>query len=437
MKRHGNLWDKIVDPDNLYKAYRAARKGKGWRKTIRRFEKNVNGNLLKLQRDLCTGTFTTSEYSEKTVYEPKKRQIYKLPFYPDRVVQHALLQVLIPIWDNLMIYDSYACRENKGMHQASKKTMGYVKKYRYCFKADISKFYPSIDHQILLKIIRRKIKCKPTLNLLEDIICSYPGGKNTPIGNYTSQWFGNLYMNEVDQLIKHKFKIKAYIRYCDDFVLFHNSKETLKEIKDYIESFLSFELELRFSKWSIFPVTQGVDFLGYRHFPNKVLLRKSSARRIIKRISKLPRLLEKRAISLVQYRSSIASTEGWLKWANTYNLTLALKLIELKEVFTMRGFPKYINDKQDVLNLLPMFPEQTKTYLQSLVDTKDSWFNTGSIPLADKGITDATHKVVENTEQETGTVTDKYQFELMEDPNGTIFRLGFDSVQEVEALIAG
>jgi len=330
MKRHGNLWNKIIDPDNLYKAYRKARKGKAWQKGILEFEKDIEGNLLRLQKMLCKGEFTTSEYRSKTIYEPKQREIYILPFYPDRIAQHALLQVVAPIWDSLMIHDSYACREGKGMHEASRKTMAYVRNYKYCLKCDIRKFYPSIDHNILMNIVEHKIKCKPTLTLLENIIRSFGGGKNTPIGNYTSQWFGNLYMNELDQDLKQMHEVKTLIRYCDDFVMFDNSKRELHKLKEHIELYLKEKLDLIFSKWSVFSVLQGVDFLGYRHFPNKILLRKSTAKRVDKRMLALPSLLKAGVVTLDQYRSSIASTEGWLKWANTRNLKLTLNLNTLK-----------------------------------------------------------------------------------------------------------
>lgn len=333
MKRHGNLWDKITHPDNLLEAYKKARKGKGWRKSVLVFEKNLEANLLRLQKMLCTGAYSTSRYSSKTIYEPKERVIYKLPFAPDRIVQHALLQIVAPIWDSMMIDDSYACRKGRGMHQASRRTMDCVRKYKYCLKADISKFYPSINHDILLEIIQKKIKCRATLGLIENIVRSFQGGKNTPIGNYTSQWFGNLYMNELDQAIKHEHKIKGYIRYCDDFVLFDNCKTSLLVLLNWIRNFIDTRLALKFSRVSVFPVTQGVDFVGYRHFRDVVLLRKSTAKRVQKRIGSLPVLLAKGQITLEQYRSSIASTEGWLRWANTFNLRFALNLNSLKGAF--------------------------------------------------------------------------------------------------------
>jgi len=334
MKRHGNLWDKITHPDNLLEAYKKARKGKGWRQSVLHFEKNLPANLLRLQKTLCTGKYKTSKYASKTIYEPKQRTIYKLPFSPDRIVQHALLQVVSPIWDSLMIDDSYACRKGRGMHQASRKTMKYVRRYKYCLKADISKFYPSIDHDVLMSIVQRKIKCTPTLDLIENIVRSFPGGKNTPIGNYTSQWFGNLYMNELDQKLLHEHGVKSYVRYCDDFVLFDSCKARLHGLLAFIRTFLLERLRLKFSRWSIFPVTQGVDFVGYRHFIGFVLLRKETAKRAMKRLYALPDRLNCGKITIDQYRSSIASTEGWLQWANTYNLRLALQLQTLKGAYT-------------------------------------------------------------------------------------------------------
>ncbi len=332
MRRAGNLYHKIVALDNLYDAYCAARKGKRWQRNVRRFEKDTLWNLIQLQERLVRKEYSTAEYKIKHIYEPKERDIYVLPFYPDRIVQHAMIRVVSPIWDRLFIEQSYACRVGKGMHKGSLQAMKHLKRYKYCLKCDISKFYPSVDHDILKLIVRKKIKCSDTLWLIDEIIDSYPGGKNVPIGNYTSQWLGNLYMNELDQWVRHKLKIFAYVRYTDDFVLFLNDKATLHKIKSEIERFLDERLKLKFSKWSIFPVDQGLDYLGYRHFRRKILLRKSTAKRVKKRLEQLPGMLSSGAITAEQYRSSIASTEGWLQWANCYNLKLSLNLNGLKKL---------------------------------------------------------------------------------------------------------
>jgi hypothetical protein len=254
-----------------------------------------------------------------------------LPFAPDRIVQHALMNVLSPIWEKLFISDSYACREGKGVHAGSVRTMEFVRRNKYVLKCDISKFYPSIDQEILLAIIKRKIKCPDTLWLIENIVHSFPGGKNVPIGNYTSQWFGNLYMNELDQYVKHELKIKDYIRYCDDFCLFHNDKKILNDCRDKIGAFIAERLSLSFSRCDVFPISHGVDFLGYRHFDNYVLLRKRTAKRVRRRLAALPGLYERGKISDEQYRSSVASTWGWIKHANSHNLAVKLELDVLLE----------------------------------------------------------------------------------------------------------
>ena len=333
MRRQGGLWPLITDMDNIRRAFHRAALHKSKHKGVIKTTENLEERLEAIHLSLVNKTFKTSAYWEKTVHEPKKRTIYVLPFYPDRIVQHALMSLVTPIWDRLFIYDSYACRDKKGIHSGSLRAMEFVRRNKYVLKCDISKFYPSVDHDILMEIIKRKIKCPDTLWLIEDIVRSFPGGKNVPIGNYTSQWFGNLYMNEADQLIKHDLQKKYgridYIRYCDDFCLFHNDKSILKKCRDELRIFLDEKLKLKFSKCDIFPISQGVDFLGYRHFVKYKLLRKSTTKRVRKRLAALPYLYEKKKLTFEQFRSSVASTYGWMKHANTHNLSVKIQLKEL------------------------------------------------------------------------------------------------------------
>lgn len=333
LKRHGNLYPKIVEIENLKKAYNTAKSGKSNMPNVIKFSENAEHNLLQIQQSLINKTFTTSPYTTKQIYEPKKRTIYVLPFAPDRILQHALIQVVEPIWDNLFIYNSYACRKGKGIHLGSSKTMQYVQKYKYCLKCDISKFYPSVHQDIIFDIVQHKIKCKNTLWLMKDIIYSIPGGKNVPIGNYTSQWLGNLYLNELDTFVKQTCQIKPYLRYCDDFCIFSNDKQELHEMAEKMRIFLLDNLKLVYSKCDVFPVTQGVDFLGYRHFPNYILLRKSTAKRVKKRLSSLPELVESGIITIEQAKSTLASYNGWLKWANTNNLKISVDIENLIEKY--------------------------------------------------------------------------------------------------------
>ena len=335
MRRHGNLWEKITDSENIRLAFHKAALHKSSHINVQKTKEKLEERLENIRLSLINKTFTTSNYWEKIVYEPKKRVIYILPFYPDRIVQHALMNLVAPIWDKLFIHDSYACRDKKGLHVGSIRTMEFVRRNKYVMKCDISKFYPSVDQDILMEIIKKKIKCPDTLWLFENIVRSFPGGKNVPIGNYTSQWFGNLYMNEADQFVKHDLQAKYgridYIRYCDDFCLFNNDKKILKLCREELREFLDKKLKLKFSKCDIFPISRGVDFLGYRHFDNYILLRKRTTKRVRKRLVALPGLFERKKITAEQFRSSVASTWGWLKHANTHNLQVAIQLKALRE----------------------------------------------------------------------------------------------------------
>jgi len=337
MKRHGKLFAKITDPENILQAFLDARRGKTQKRDIRRCMKHMDEACSRIREMLTAKTYKTSPYRTMMIHEPKTRMIFNLPFFPDRVIHHALMRILEPIWQGLFITDSYACIKGRGLHSGSRRTMEYTRKYKYCLKMDISKFYPSVDHDILYAIIQRKIKCADTLWLLKEIVYSVPDGKNVPIGNYTSQWMGNLYLNELDQFLKHEHRVKAYLRYCDDFCIFHNDKSYLNRMAGIIKEFLSERLKLTLSKCDLFPVSRGVDFLGYRHFPDHVLLRKSTATRMKRHLRKLPVLLAKNRISTDQYRSTLASVNGWLRWGNTHNLSLHLRLDSLRKAIEDDG----------------------------------------------------------------------------------------------------
>ncbi len=209
--------------------------------------------------------------------------------------------------------------------------MQFTRRNKWVCQFDISKFYPSINHAKLLDIIQQKIKDKKVLSIFESIIGSIDGESNVPIGNYTSQWFGNLYMNELDQLVKHKYHVRDYIRYCDDFLIFGNDKEELKRLADEVEQYVNDVLLMRLSKKSLYPTSHGVDFLGYRHFPNgKILVRKSTAKRIKQRMKEIPWEIKHGKITKDQALGKLASAHGWLKHANAHNLRMAIDLDGLK-----------------------------------------------------------------------------------------------------------
>ena len=337
MKRHNNLYQRITSEENIREAWREARRGKSGKSAVRRFERDLDDNLKRIRESLVDKTYKTSPYTTMIIREPKTRLIYRLPYDPDRIVHHILMRVVEPIWEGLFISDSYACIKGKGLHGGSRRCMEFVRRNRYCLKMDIAKFYPSVDHDILYNIVQEKIKCADTLWLFREIIYSIPDGKNVPIGNYTSQWMGNLYLNELDSFVKHTLRVKDYVRYCDDFCLFHDDKKYLARLADEIETFLADSLALKLSKNSIFPVAQGVDFLGYRHFPTHVLLRKSTATRIRRRLRSLPGALAAGHITFEYFRSCIASIKGWMRWANTHHLRLATELTALERIVENGG----------------------------------------------------------------------------------------------------
>ena len=319
MKRHGNLWQQIIADNNIQLAADKARKGKSKFPAVVNFNKHEEMRLAELKALLMDKRYRVSPYTTRTIFDPKERIIYILPFFPDRIVHHAIMNVVAPIWEAMLIPNTFACINGRGIHSGSQKTMEMVRRNTYCLKCDVSKFYPSVDHDILYSIIQRKIKCTDTLWLLREIIYSFPGGKNIPIGNYTSQWMGNIYLNELDQFVKHELKIPDYVRYCDDFCLFHNNKTVLNDAAKAVINFVNDKLQMKLSKCDLFPVSQGVDFLGYRHFNNFKLLRKRTAKNMVKRLSKLQNLYDQGKITSEYCRSSLASAQGWMDWANTYN----------------------------------------------------------------------------------------------------------------------
>lgn len=333
MKRHGNLWQKIISYENLYLAYTKARQGRGHLESVQRFEKDIDGNLKKLQKSLIDKTFTTSQYNTRTIYEPKQRIIYILPFYPDRILQHALMNILAPIFHKQFIKDTYACIPDRGLHAGLVRANLYSQRNKYCLKMDIRKFYPSIHHDTLYEILKRKIKDKDTLWLIKDIVYSFSGETNAPIGNLTSQWFGNIYLTQLDYYIKQELRAKDYIRYCDDFLIFNNDKKVLNEYAKLIRKFLSEKLHLTMSKCDLFHVSRGVDFLGYRYFKGYVLLRKRTSKGIKRRLRKLYSEYDKKRITPDKMLSHLSSVDGYTSWANSYNFRQSIQLDNrLKEI---------------------------------------------------------------------------------------------------------
>jgi len=317
MKRHGNLFEKIVDIDNIRLAYKNAKKGKSRYKEVRMIEQNPEFYLRQIQEMLQNKTFTTSEYQIADIRDKKKiRTIHKLPFFPDRIVHHALIQIIEPILIGSLIRDTFQSIKGRGISDARKRVTRYIRKNQpiYCLQMDVQKYYPSVNNQKLKNKIRTKIKCSDTLWLIDDIINSTIG---LPIGNYTSQHFGNFYLNSFDHWIKGERKIKGYFRYCDDIIFLTNTKSSLHFLKNSIINFLNSESLFTKPNWRIFPIEkQGLDFCGYIFRNSKITLRKSISNSFKDKIKTInnKEFLSKNDVS------SIMSFFGWLKVINLKSL---------------------------------------------------------------------------------------------------------------------
>lgn len=362
-KTYNHLYEKIYDFEMLHTAYLKSRKGKRDKHEVQKFELNLEENLIQLQNELIWGTYKTGEYRKFKVYEPKERDVAALPFR-DRVVQHAILLVIEPIWEQRFIYDSYACRVGKGMHKGADRAQSMMRKVLrnhgslYVFKADISKFFYSIDHEIAKQLIRKRIACQQTLKLLDEIIDSSGGGVGLPIGNLTSQLLANMYLHELDEFVKQRLNEKYYIRYMDDFCIFHHDKDHLRHLRIDIERFLFEKLKLKTNaKTQIFPVSRqhgrALDFLGYRMWPTNRRVRKSSISRIYRKIRFMKKRYAKGTMTAQRIRASIISWVAHASHAQSRGLQVSIlnKAIFVKNHTSIHGLKSYvlINCKKETL----------------------------------------------------------------------------------------
>ncbi len=289
-KRKGYLYYDIANFDNLMKAYYKARKGKRSKEEVAEFEFNLEKNLLDIEEKLMNFKFEFSGYKTFKIQEPKERLISCAPF-KDRVVHHAICNVLEPIIDKTIIYDSYACRKGKGLHYAIQRAFKFYQKNEYVYKFDIRKYFYTIDHEILLSKIKRKIKDPHLIKLLDgllvthqsssayylpfddDTIFDFSRKRGLPIGNLTSQIFANFYLSGLDHYLKEDLHCKNYVRYMDDMLIFTNSKEELEEIKLKVADYLSkIRLHIHPHKNQISKTKHGVNFLGFRFKDNQIKL---------------------------------------------------------------------------------------------------------------------------------------------------------------------
>jgi retron-type reverse transcriptase len=331
-----NLFEQIYDFENLYRSYLKARKGKRDNAQVQLFERDLECELIQLQNELIWGTYQTGSYHTFYVHEPKTRMVAALPFR-DRIVQHAVFSVIEPIWEARFIHDSYACRVGRGMHSGANRAQTFLRNVNrshgrvYVLKADISKYFASIDHGIIKKLLRRHIACQSTLALMDNIIdsaCTLPGSLapvGLPIGNLTSQLCANIYLHELDMYVKHDLGQSYYCRYMDDFVVVHHDKTHLHEIRRRIESFLWSQLRLRTNhKTQVFPIGinngRALDFLGYRIYPTHRRLRVDSIKCMKTKLRRFQRLYRDRRITLSQIQPVIQSWIAHASHAQTYGL---------------------------------------------------------------------------------------------------------------------
>ncbi len=328
-----NLYSKIYNLSNLLSAYRKARKGKTKKHYVIEFEENLAYNLKLLHDEIKNQTYTPKPLKTFILRDPKTRKISKSAFR-DRIVHHAIVNIIEPIFDKTFIYDSCANRIGKGNLFAIKRFYEFARRVTknntravFCLKADIKHYFQEVHHEILINIIKRKIKDKKVIRLIRKILsnCKIIGQlkiqdftKGMPLGNLTSQFFANVYLNELDYFIKHKLKAKYYIRYVDDFIILHPSKSQLKIWMQEINKFLKerLNIELHPDKSRIIPLDKGIDFVGFRNFYYFKLLRK----RNIRNIFLVVKSYKKKDISWEKLLEIFQGWQAYAKGADSFKL---------------------------------------------------------------------------------------------------------------------
>lgn len=355
MKRYGYLYKKIYDMDNLIQAHNNAKKGKGWYQEVKMVDSNPEYYLNQLQEMLINKTYQTSKYETFIKNDTgKQREIFKLPYFPDRICQWAVMQIIEPILLKNFTKDTYSAIPGRGIHQCLnrlKKALKYdVPESQYCLKLDAKKFYPSIDHNILKMKYRRLFKDDDLLWLLDEIIDSTSGETGIPIGNYLSQYSGNFYLSCFDHWIKEVKMVKYYFRYMDDIVILGRSKEELHQLRKDIDEYFRTKLKLKIKEdWQVFPTyVRGIDFVGYRVFMNYSLLRKSTCKQFKRKMTILnKKRIEGKQLNYSEW-CSINSYKGWLIHCDSYRLSE--KYIKPIQQFADDYYLQNIYKKGGILN---------------------------------------------------------------------------------------
>jgi retron-type reverse transcriptase len=345
LKTFKNLYPQITSFENLRLAFKKAARGKRGKADVAAFEYDLEGNLLALQEELQSGEYQPGEYFNFRIRDPKPRLISAAPFR-DRVVHHALCHAIEPIWERKFIHDSYACRVGKGTHAALDRVTEFSRRYRYVLQCDIQHFFPNMDHAILYRELSRTIACAPTLALCKKILDSgagvhageqdvhyFPGddlftftrARGLPIGNLTSQFWANVYLNPLDHFIKRELKAPGYVRYVDDFLLFSNSKANLNRCLERVIGFLGgLRLTLHETRAVVFPVRTGIPFLGWRIYPQHRRLRRHNVIQFQRRLAKQRNMLAAGRLDYERFRASLNSWIAHVEHGDTWGLRCSL-----------------------------------------------------------------------------------------------------------------
>ena len=342
MKSYKHLYPQVWSFENLLESFYQARRGKPKTPGLCAFEYDLEQNLFALQEELQGHTYQPGLYHHFYIHEPKKRKVSAAPFR-DRVVHHALCNVIEPIFECRFIYDSYACRKGKGTHRALARCQEFLRQNEYVFQGDILKFFPSIDHQILLDILGRRIHDDEVMDLIRLILKSgegvladeyvmqwFPGDdllsplerpRGLPIGNLTSQFWANVYLNELDTFVKHELHWRYYLRYVDDLLVFGNAKRELHQVKQALAAFLErLRLRLHPRKQQIYPVDTGIDFVGFVSFAERRKIRRENIKRLIRRVRRFQRLYAAGEMTQAQITQSLQSWIAHSRYADSYRL---------------------------------------------------------------------------------------------------------------------
>lgn len=320
------MYDKIISVENLKLADEKARRGKAHTYGVKLHDRNREANILALHEALKNKTYRTSPYNIIKIQKPKERIIYRLPYYPDRIVHHAVMNILEPIWVRTFTHNTYSCVKGRGIEGCARHIDKIIRRYEgrplYCLKCDIKKFYPSIDHDILKALVRKKIKDADLLWLLDNIIDSAEG---IPIGNYLSQYFANLSLCYLMHRLNEVERVDC-AEYADDIVVFSDNKEKLRDVLGVIKKELAeLKLELK-GNYQIFPIAdsrydrhgRALDYVGYKFYRNQKLIRKGIKQSFCREVAKLNK--ERPLKGVKEYKQAVAPWLGWAKHSNSRNL---------------------------------------------------------------------------------------------------------------------